>query len=296
MLTLLERLKSRSHTSQDHLAVSPASIPRRGSYGLLHALASRLRRLPSSAHSGGGASSDDAERVTALGSSGRGQALGGADGARGMHRRSKSLSDYPAPAPPAAKAYGLVGSRSVGGGLSSARWPVAAATDLFTLVTPPGGTPCAGGSPGLSPTVTTDISALSSRRESGTSGTGEVGDGGDGGAVGGGGSAAGGVRRLLSRKLSGNQLVISTEAQTARPGEQLLPEGVACFAGNTLAELGGEMELLVQFSGKSARAARAGAPSRRPPSDVPDFAALRAGGAHAAAASGSARVEGGAVA
>lgn len=42
------------------------------------------------------------------------------------------------------------------------------------------------------------------------------------------------------------RLVISTEVQTARPGERLLAEEVACFAGNTLAELGGEMELLVR--------------------------------------------------
>ena len=42
------------------------------------------------------------------------------------------------------------------------------------------------------------------------------------------------------------RLVISTEVQTARPGERLLAEEVACFAGSTLAELGGEMELLVR--------------------------------------------------
>lgn len=50
------------------------------------------------------------------------QTLGGTDGARGMRRRSKSLSDGVPAADPATaankrglKAYGLVGSRSVGG-------------------------------------------------------------------------------------------------------------------------------------------------------------------------------------
>ena len=42
------------------------------------------------------------------------------------------------------------------------------------------------------------------------------------------------------------RLVISTGAQTARPGERLLPEEVVCFAPKTLEELGGEMELLVR--------------------------------------------------
>ena len=150
----------------------------------------------------------DAEQLSPPGSGGRGQALGGTDGARGMRRRSKSLSDYaPAPAGAAAKLYGLVGSRSVGGGLASARLRVGAASDLFTLVTPPGGTPrgggpCGGGDPALSPPAAADASALSSRRASSASAGGEAGDGGEGGA---GGGAAGGVRRLLSRKLSGNR-------------------------------------------------------------------------------------------
>lgn len=149
----------------------------------------------------------DGEQLSPPGGGGRGQALGGTDGARGMRRRSKSLSDYaPAPARGAAKLYGLVGSRSVGGGLASARLRVGAASDLFTLVTPPGGTPRAGGpgggDPGLSPTAAADASALSSRRASGASAGGEPGDGGEGGA---GGCAPGGVRRLLSRKLSGNR-------------------------------------------------------------------------------------------
>ena len=42
------------------------------------------------------------------------------------------------------------------------------------------------------------------------------------------------------------RLVISTGAQTAQPGERLLPEEVVCFAPKTLEELGGEMELLVR--------------------------------------------------
>ena len=147
----------------------------------------------------------DMDRAPAPGSGRRGQALGGTDGARGMRRRSKSLSDSTSPpAGAAAKCYGLVGSRSVGSGLSSARWRVSTASDLFTLVTPPGGTPRGGGggSPGLSPTATADASALSSRRGSCTSAAGEAGEGGEGGAPAGG---AGGVRRLLSRKLSGNR-------------------------------------------------------------------------------------------
>ncbi len=42
------------------------------------------------------------------------------------------------------------------------------------------------------------------------------------------------------------RLVISTAAQTAQPGERLLADEVVCFAGDTLAELGGEMELLAR--------------------------------------------------
>lgn len=127
-----------------------------------------------------------------------------------MRRRSKSLSDG-VPAADAAiaagkrslKAYGLVGSRSVGGGLASAR--VGAATDLFTLVTPPGGaSPHAGASPVTSPTATAGSSVLSSRRGSDVSGvgSGDVRDSADGGGGGG-----GPVHRLLSRKLSGNRRV-----------------------------------------------------------------------------------------
>lgn len=45
-----------------------------------------------------------------------------------------------------------------------------------------------------------------------------------------------------------------------QPGERLLAEEVACFDGNTLAQLGGEMELLVRAEAKQHSAFRAQSP------------------------------------